>query len=222
MKRTQMANISERELFIGSCVCVNSRQLKLSDYADIFTRKKFESCAERTFALIKPDCYTHTGKIIDAICASGFKISKLKMSKFSEKSHADALYEQHKGKPFYSDLSAFMASDVSTGMELVSDSAVGKFRDILGPTDAAAAKTEAPNSLRAAFGTDVLRNAVHGSATAADYSRECDTFFSNQFGPTAAFNNNTCCVIKPHIVQEGLAGQIIDMILQEGFEISSM
>jgi len=29
-------------------------------------------------------------------------------------------------------------------------------------------------------------------------------------------------VIKPHVVQEGLAGQVIDMILQEGFEISSM
>ena len=29
-------------------------------------------------------------------------------------------------------------------------------------------------------------------------------------------------MIKPHIVQEGLAGQVIDMILQEGFEISSM
>ena len=83
MKRTQIPGISVRELFIGSTVCVNSRQLKLVDYADIFTQKTFENCAERTFALIKPDCYTQTGKIIDAICASGFKISKLKMSKFT-------------------------------------------------------------------------------------------------------------------------------------------
>ena len=28
--------------------------------------------------------------------------------------------------------------------------------------------------------------------------------FGKNFAPTAAFNNCTCCVIKPHIVQEGL------------------
>lgn len=93
-----------------------------------------------------------------------------------------------------------MQSDVCTGMELVCDSAVSRFRDVLGPTDAAAAKMEAPGSLRAAFGTDVLRNAVHGSATAADFARESQLYFSPAFGPTAAFNNNTCCVIKPHII----------------------
>jgi len=58
MKRCQVPGISERELFIGSTVVVNARQLKLVDYADIFTRKRFEQCAERTFAMIKPDCYT--------------------------------------------------------------------------------------------------------------------------------------------------------------------
>ena len=39
------------------------------------------------------------------------------------------------------DLAAFMQSDVCTGMELVQESAVGRFRDVLGPTDAAAAKS---------------------------------------------------------------------------------
>lgn len=47
-------------------------------------------------------------------------------------------------------------------------------------------------------------------------------FFSSAFPPTAAFNNCTCCVIKPHIIHEGLAGEVIDMILGEGFEIASM
>ena len=67
-----------------------------------------------------------------------------------------------------------------------------------------------------------MRNAIHASASSADFQREHSLFFSKSFGPTAAFNNCTTCVIKPHIVQDGLAGQVIDMILQEGFEISSM
>ena len=115
-----------------------------------------------------------------------------------------------------------MQSDVSTGMELVGENAIERFREILGPTDSADAKVNAPNTLRAHFGSDTLRNAIHASASASDMEKESNLFFSPAFGPTAAFNNCTCCVIKPHIVQEGLAGQVIDMILQEGFEISSM
>ena len=47
-------------------------------------------------------------------------------------------------------------------------------------------------------------------------------FFSGEMRPSAMFTNCTCCIIKPHILQAGLAGQIIDIILEEGFEISSM
>jgi len=39
---------------------------------------------------------------------------------------------------------------------------------------------------------------------------------------TAVLNNCSLVLIKPHIVKEGLAGQIIDMILEGGFEISAM
>ena len=39
---------------------------------------------------------------------------------------------------------------------------------------------------------------------------------------TAQFNNCTCCVIKPHAVANGDAGKIIDIILEEGFEISAL
>ena len=40
--------------------------------------------------------------------------------------------------------------------------------------------------------------------------------------PTAFFNNCSLCIIKPHAVANGDAGKIIDIILEEGFEISSM
>lgn len=115
-----------------------------------------------------------------------------------------------------------MQSDVVTGMELMSENAITKFRAVMGPLDSVEAKQNEPNTLRAVFGTDSMRNAIHGSSTGAEFSKENELFFSSNFGTTAAFNNCTCCIIKPHIVQEGLAGQIIDMILQEGFEISAM
>ena len=35
-------------------------------------------------------------------------------------------------------------------------------------------------------------------------------------------NNCTCCIIKPHSVNSGVAGLILDQILEEGFEVSSL
>lgn len=146
----------------------------------------------------------------------------MKMSKFARPQVADEFYAEHKGKPFFADLSAYIQSDVVTGMELVCENAIDKFRDVLGPTDSLVAKRENPGTLRALFGSDTQRNACHGSKSGVDFQREHALFFSKSFAPTAAFNNCTCCVIKPHVVNEGRAGQVIDMILQEGFEISSL
>jgi nucleoside-diphosphate kinase len=39
---------------------------------------------------------------------------------------------------------------------------------------------------------------------------------------TAILNNCSLCIIKPHIIKEGNVGKVVDMILEEGFEISSM
>lgn len=75
--------VSMDELYIGSIITVYARQLKLVEYGDLFTRQKFESKRQRTFAMIKPDAYASTGKILDAIYQSGFVVSKLKMSKFT-------------------------------------------------------------------------------------------------------------------------------------------
>jgi nucleoside-diphosphate kinase len=122
------------DLFIGSVVTVHSRQLKLVEYGDLFTRQRFEDKKQRSFAMIKPDAYTSTGKIIDAIYQNGFVISKLKMSRFIPSTAGD-FYAEHKGKSFYNDLTTFMTSDVVTGMELVAEGAIEKWRGLIGPTN---------------------------------------------------------------------------------------
>ena len=39
---------------------------------------------------------------------------------------------------------------------------------------------------------------------------------------TAVLDNCTLCLIKPHIQREGKTGEVLEMILQAGFEISGM
>jgi nucleoside-diphosphate kinase len=115
------------DLHLGSVITVYGRQLKIVDYGDVATKKRFEVARQTTFAMIKPDAYPHIGKIIDAIYASGFKISKLKMAKFNAKT-AEEFYGEHKGKPFFPNLQSFITGDVVVGMELVADEAIAKWR----------------------------------------------------------------------------------------------
>jgi nucleoside-diphosphate kinase len=53
--------------------------------------------------MIKPDCYKHIGKLIDAIYVNGFKINKMRMSRFSPATAAE-FYAEHKQKPFFPSL----------------------------------------------------------------------------------------------------------------------
>lgn len=117
-----------------------------------------------------------------------------------------------------------MCSDVCVGMELVDNGAITGWRQFIGPTNSEVAKKDAPGSIRALFGTDGQRNAVHGSDSTQSAERELDFFFGPQknMPSTGQLNNCSLCIIKPHIIKEGNAGQVIDMILQAGFEISAM
>ena len=107
-------------------------------------------------------------------------------------------------------------------MELVADGAVQKWNDLIGPADSIQAKIHASSTLRAAYGSDTIKNAVHGSSNNMQKSAEMGMWFSRECRTSAMFTNCTCAVIKPHAIQAGLAGQIIDSILDQGFEISAM
>jgi len=120
------------------------------------------------------------------------------------------------------DAVAHLQSDVCTGIELVAENALQKWKEMAGPEDSIQAKINASSTIRAAYGKDKIRNAVHHASTFQQKKAEMDLFFSPEMKSSAMFSNCTCCVIKPHIVNAGLAGQIIDIILEEGFEISAM
>jgi nucleoside-diphosphate kinase len=172
--------------------------------------------------MIKPDAYTKIGKIIDIIIKNGFTISRMKMFKWTLE-QAQGFYAEHKGKSFFNDLANFMSSDVAVGFELVADNAVQKWRELIGPTNSLTARSSAPKSIRALFGTDGQKNAVHGSDSGASAAREIAYVFNSEdTSSTALFNNCTCLMIKPDAVKAGYTGQIIDIVLEEGFEISAL
>jgi len=66
------------------------------------------------------------------------------------------------------------------GLELISDDCITRWAKLMGPDNPKDAKKESPNSIRALFGEDSLKNAVHGSETQSAAQKELDFVFSNK------------------------------------------
>lgn len=163
------------------------------------------------------------GKIIDIIEQNGFKISNIKMQRLQHNEAAE-LFATQRDNPFIQDLVSFVSQDVVVGLELVRDNAIAKLQQIMGPANSLTAKNQSPSSIRGMFGKDSLRNAIHGSDSAAAYAHETMCFFqAPHFSKTSAqLNNCSCAIIKPHVMQSKQLGKILDEVLEEGFEVSAL
>ena len=116
---------------------------------------------ERTFAIVKPDAVAKNaiGAIIAAIEHAGLRVIGLRYLRMSQ-AQAEGFYAVHRQRPFFRDLVTFMTSGPAVVMALEGDNAILRWRELMGPTDA----TKAPaGTIRASFGTNIERNAVHGS-----------------------------------------------------------
>lgn len=133
---------------------------------------------ERTLAIIKPDAVKKKiiGKIIQRIEEEGFKILGLKMLHLT-KEEAKGFYIVHKDKHFYQSLTEFMSSGEIVVMVLEGENAISQWREVMGATDPALAKT---GTLRHMFGFSVERNAVHGSDSPPTAEWEIDYFYKGE------------------------------------------
>ena len=131
---------------------------------------------ERTLAILKPDAVAKnaTGAILAAIEAKGLRVVGLKMIQLTEQL-ARGFYAVHKARPFYADLVRFMTSGPVVVCVLEGDGAIARWRELMGPTDS----TKAPKgTIRGDHGTDVERNASHGSDAPETARVEVAYFFN--------------------------------------------
>jgi nucleoside-diphosphate kinase len=141
---------------------------------------------ERTLSIVKPDAVARgaTGEILRRFEAAGLRIVALKKIRLSEEL-ARGFYAVHRERPFYESLVKFMASGPVVVSVLEGENAIARNRELMGPTNAA----EAPaGTIRGDFGTDVERNAAHGSDGPQTAKLEIAYFFdaSQILGPTEA------------------------------------
>jgi len=130
---------------------------------------------ERTLFIVKPDAVEKhvVGKILAMIEAGGLVPVAGRFTRLAP-GDAERFYAVHRERPFFGDLVKFMSSGPVFVGVAEGEGAIARWRELMGPTDS---KKAPKGTVRGEFGTDVERNAVHGSDAVATARAEIAFFF---------------------------------------------
>jgi nucleoside-diphosphate kinase len=131
---------------------------------------------ERTFSIVKPDATRRnlTGAINAVIEKAGLRIVAQKRVLLTE-AQAKVFYAVHKDRPFYGELVEMMSSAPVVVQVLEGESAIAKYREVMGATNPANA---AEGTIRKSFALSMGENSVHGSDSPENAAIEIAQFFS--------------------------------------------
>jgi len=132
---------------------------------------------EMTLSIIKPNAVAKNvvGQILERFESAGLTLVACRMQRLSRKK-AEGFYAEHRERPFFNDLVAFMTSGPVFVQVLEGENAISVNRDLMGATDPEKAET---GTIRADFADSIEANAVHGSDSPESASREIAYFFSD-------------------------------------------
>lgn len=131
--------------------------------------------AERTLVLIKPDGVERglIGEVLSRIERKGFRIVALQL-RVLERAIAEEHYGEHKDKPFFGDLVAFITGGPLVAAVIEGPEAIASWRTMMGATNPANA---APGTIRGDLATETQMNVTHGSDSPESAAREIALFF---------------------------------------------
>jgi nucleoside-diphosphate kinase len=131
---------------------------------------------ERTFSIIKPDATARnlTGAINAMIEQAGLRIVAQKRVRIS-RDQAETFYAVHRERPFFRELVEFMISGPVVVQVLEGETAIQRYRDIMGATDPAKAE---PGTIRKLHARSIGENSVHGSDALDTAAKEITQFFA--------------------------------------------
>lgn len=131
---------------------------------------------ERTLAIVKPDSVAagRVAAILAHLENEGFRLAGLKRTRLTTE-QARAFYAVHHERAFFEGLVRFMTEGPVVVAALERENAVAHLRETMGATDSKRAER---GTLRNLYGTDIERNAIHGSDSPENAAKEIAFFFS--------------------------------------------
>ncbi len=142
-------------------------------------RKNTARFGDCTLGIIRPHVFMdgHVGQIMKDIRAAGLEITALQLH-YMEKANAEEFYEVYKGVVSeYNSMVEELTSGPCIAMEIRGSNAHATFRELVGPGDPEIARHLRPDTLRAKYGNDKIRNALHCTDLPDDKLLEVEYFF---------------------------------------------
>jgi nucleoside-diphosphate kinase len=130
---------------------------------------------EETLVLVKGDGVRRrlVGEIIRRIEAKSLDIDAMKLMDVGREL-AEEHYAEHRDKPFFEELVAFITSTPVVAMRIKGEGAIKVMRNLMGSTNPAEA---APGTIRGDLALSLPDNLVHGSDSSESAARELGLFF---------------------------------------------
>lgn len=133
-----------------------------------------------TIGILKPDVVQFDAKVQEILAkieAEGFSIIHM-LKKELTKQEVINLYYKHTEKDFFDNMAKFLMNGESVVLLLTSEgeNPIQKWKKLLGHPDPVEAKKANPQSLRAIYGTSMMKNGLHGSDNESDANKERDIF----------------------------------------------
>jgi nucleoside-diphosphate kinase len=131
--------------------------------------------SERTLVLIKPDGVARglVGEVLGRIERKGYRIVALEQRTLTVEI-AESHYGEHRERPFFADLVAFITSAPLVAAVIEGPDAILSWRAMMGATNPANA---APGTIRGDLATETQNNVTHGSDSPESAAREIELFF---------------------------------------------
>lgn len=131
--------------------------------------------SERTLVLIKPDGVARglVGEVLGRIERKGYRIVALEQRTLTVEI-AENHYGEHRERPFFADLVAFITSAPLVAAVIEGPDAILSWRAMMGATNPANA---APGTIRGDLATETQNNVTHGSDSTESAAREIELFF---------------------------------------------
>ena len=166
----------------NACHGSDSQEAAKRESDFVFGEKQRQNTARfrnSTLGIVKPHAVIGglTGQIIKEISAAGLEITAIQLHNV-EKANAQEFYEVYKGVVAeYNQMVDELSSGPCVALEVSGDNAHGAFRELVGPNDPEIARHLRPHSIRAKFGEDKIKNALHCADLPDDSTLEVEYFF---------------------------------------------
>jgi nucleoside-diphosphate kinase len=131
--------------------------------------------SERTLVLVKPDGVSRglVGEVLGRIERRGYTLVALEQRTLTAEV-AGEHYAEHRGKPFFDDLVAFITSGPLVAAVVEGPDVIEAWRTMMGATNPI---KSAPGTIRGDLATVMTENISHGSDSQESAAREIALFF---------------------------------------------